>query len=363
MNKSISNKSEYEKVKDFLDSHIAKFDIPGIQYIVMDSCQTIFEYVDGWADISNRMTMHADTTMMAYSQTKTITAAAILQLYEDGKLNLDDSIDTYISNNPYGTVITIRHLLSQTSGLPNPIPLKWIHLAEKHGEFDEDLVLSKVLKENPKLLFEPGRKYSYSNISYWFLGKIIEKLSGQTFSSCIREHILKPLQISENEMGCSIPNPNSHAKGYLAKYSFFNLIKGFLLNREMIGKYEGKWLHLKSHYLNGPAFGGLVGTANGFRKFLQDQLKNESNLFSERSKKLFYTQQKNNAGELVEMTLGWHIGNLEGIKYFFKEGGGGGFHSEMRLYPEHKIASIIMVNKTNFNSNTFLSTIDREFLH
>ena len=202
----------------------------------MDSDHEIFKYIGGWADIVNRKVMQADTTMMAYSQTKTITAAAILQLYENGKLNLDDSLSEYVSYNPYGTDITIRHLLSQTSGIPNPIPLKWIHLAEKHGEFNEDLALSRVLKENPKLLFEPGRKYSYSNIAYWFLGKIIEKLSGQTFSSYIREHILKPLQISENEMDCSIPDPNSHAKGYLAKYSFFNLIKGFLLNREMIGK-------------------------------------------------------------------------------------------------------------------------------
>ena len=61
----------------------------------------------------------------------------------------------------------------------------------------------------------------------------------------------------------------------------------------------------------------LVGNASGFRKFLQDQLKNESNLFGERNKNLYYTQQKNNAGELVDMTLGWHIGNLDGIKYFF----------------------------------------------
>jgi hypothetical protein len=63
------------------------------------------------------------------------------------------------------------------------------------------------------------------------------------------------------------------------------------------------------------------------------------------------------------MTLGWHIGNLDGTKYFFKEGGGGGFHSEMRLYPEHKIASIIMVNKTLFISNKFQNAIDREFLN
>ena len=146
----------------------------------------------------------------------------------DEILNLNDSIDMYLSKNSYGAGITIRHLLSQTSGIPNPIPLKWAHLVEKHGEFDEDLALSIVLKDNPKPLFEPGRKYFYSNIAYWLLGKIIEKRSEQTYSSYITEHIMKPLKISENEMGCSIPNPDNHAKEYLAKYSFLNLTKGFL---------------------------------------------------------------------------------------------------------------------------------------
>lgn len=62
------------------------------------------------------------------------------------------------------------------------------------------------------------------------------------------------------------------------------------------------------------------------------------------------------------MTLGWHIGNLQGTVYYFKEGGGGGFHSEMRLYPAQGLGSVIMVNATEFNSNRFLSAVDRAFL-
>ncbi len=135
-----------------------------------------------------------------------------------------------------------------------------------------------------------------------------------------------------------------------------------ILDKELIGEYEGKWLHIKNHFLNGPAFGGLVGSAGSFGKFLQDQLKAESVLFNKKTKNLFYTQQKNNAGELVEMTLGWHIGNLEGTKYFFKQGGGGGYHNEMRIYLSRGMASIIMVNETTFNVQKYLSMLDRQFL-
>lgn len=82
-----------------------------------------------------------------------------------------------------------------------------------------------------------------------------------------------PLQLSEKEMNFIIPDPADHAKGYLAKYSLLDLLKGYLIDKELIGEYEGKWLHIKDHYLNGAAFGGLIGSSSSFAKFLQDQLK------------------------------------------------------------------------------------------
>ena len=360
MERSLENSRNTATV--FLDDHIGKSKIPGIQYIVMNSDESIFEYADGWADIAGHVPMTVSTTMMAYSMTKTITAAAILQLVDTGQLNLDDSIDLYLSENPYGDAVTIRHLLAQTSGIPNPIPLRWAHVAGEHRDFNESAVLAGVLEENPELSFEPGKKYAYSNISYWLLGKIIETASGKSYQEYVKEHILGPLQLEEHEMGFSIAPGADHAKGYLAKLSFLNLLKGFLIDTQLVGNYEGTWLNINSHYLNGPAFGGLVGSADGFRKFLQDQLGDESVLFSNDTRTLFYSQQKNNAGESVEMTLGWHVGDLDGIPYYFKEGGGAGYHCEMRVYPEQGIASVIIVNKTSFKSRKFLHTLDREFL-
>jgi len=356
-------RAETERVRDFLDRHISKSNIPGIQYMAMDSDRIILEYAGGWADIKGQKPMRPATTMMAYSMTKTITAAAILQLVENGELDLRDKVKVHLPEIPYGQTVMIRHLLSQTSGIPNPIPLRWVHPAEKHGEFDEDAALTEVLKRNPKLCFQPGRKYAYSNISYWLLGKIIEKVSGQTYSKYLREHILNPLHLGENEMDCLIPDPVNHAKGYLARYSLMNLMKGFLLSKELIGEYEGKWLHIKNHYLNGPAFGGLVGSARSFGRFLQDQLKEAPVLFSKERKNLFYAQQKNNVGEPVQMTLGWHVGDLNGTEYFFKEGGGAGYHCEMRIYPTQAVATVIMVNKTKFDSSKYLNVLDSDFLY
>ena len=62
------------------------------------------------------------------------------------------------------------------------------------------------------------------------------------------------------------------------------------------------------------------------------------------------------------MTLGWHIGDLGGMRFFYKEGGGGGFHNMMRVYPAYGLATIVITNATGFNVNRCLNTLDRQFL-
>ena len=64
----------------------------------------------------------------------------------------------------YGLQATVRQLLAHSSGVPNPIPLRWVHLADRHAAFDEGAALAKVLREHPRLSFPPGSKYAYSNI-------------------------------------------------------------------------------------------------------------------------------------------------------------------------------------------------------
>jgi len=306
--------------------------------------------------------MTSQTTLMAYSMSKTITAAATLQLVEQGKIALDDSIDTYLDGSPYGRAVTVRNLLSHTSGIPNPIPLRWVHLFEKHASFDEQRALQKVLEDHPKLQFQPGTRFLYSNIGYWLLGRIVARASAQPFESYIGDHVLSPLRMASHEMSYAIPDLGNHAKGYLEKYSVVNLFKGFVTDRELWGGYEGEWLNLKPHYVNGPAFGGLVGTARGFAKFLQDQLHEDSALFSPATRHLFYKQQALLSGKPIKMTLGWHTDEMNEKEYFYKEGGGGGFHCEIRLYPGAGIASVMFVNATSFNVRRALSVLDEKFV-
>ena len=112
-----------------------------------------------------------------------------------------------------------------------------------------------------------------------------------------------------------------------------NLAKGFLIDRDLIGDYAGRWLEIRSHYLNGPAFGGLVGTAGALARSYRTSFASARCCFSDTTRQLFYAPQQTTRGTPVAMTLGWHIGDLDGTRFFYKEGGGGGFHCMMRLYP------------------------------
>ena len=345
-----------------LDALIRASKTPGIQYVVVKPERIAFEYAGGRADIAARRPMNVATTMMAYSMTKIITAVAVLQLVEAGAVRLDSPADSYLESLPYGSEVTVRQLLAHTSGVPHPIPLSWVHPAERHDAFDERAALAAVLRKHPKLSFPPGTRYRYSNIGYWLLGQIVERVSGEGFSSYVAERVLRPLGITPAEVGFAVPHQRNHAQGYLEKYSFLNLVKRFLIDRALIGEYQANWLHIHDHYLNGAAFGGLVGTARGFGRFLQDQLRPRSRLFSNTTRRLLYTPQHIRNGKAIPVTLGWHIGAMGGTRYYYKEGGGGGFHCLMRLYPASGVGTVVMTNATGFNVAGFLDEADPHFL-
>jgi D-alanyl-D-alanine carboxypeptidase len=349
-------------VESYLTGLTRTSSAPGIQYLVVTASDVVFEHASGWADVHRRVPVDAATTMMAYSMSKTITAVAVLQLVESGGLGLDDAVERFVGSLPYGPGVTVRQLLSHTSGVPNPIPLRWVHPAALHARFDEDAALAAVLKDNPRLSFEPGTRYAYSNIGYWLLGKVVERASGVSFPSYVGARILRPLGIGPEDLGYVVANPDHHATGYLEKYSILNLARRFLIDRDLIGDYRGRWLEIRSHYLNGPAFGGLVGTARGFGRFLQDQLRPGSALLNDTTRRLLYQPQQTAKGAPVAMTLGWHVDTFgKGRIFYYKEGGGGGFHCMMRVYPAEGIGTVVMTNATGFDVRRLLNTTDAPF--
>ena len=344
-----------------LSDIVRKAKAPGLQYVVVDREATRFEYGGGTADLLTGRPVEGATSMMAYSMSKTITAAAVLQLVEAQAIGLDDPIGRHLDQQPYGSTITVRQLLCHTSGIPNPIPLRWVHPVAPHATFDEEAALRVVLHDHPRLRFPPGTKFAYSNIGYWLLGRMVEHASGESFTSYVTEHVLRRLDIAAADLGYTINDPARHAAGYLERFSLMNLVSPWLIDRALVGRSSGRWVRIRDHYPNGPAFGGLVGTARGFAAFLQDQLRVRSQLFGDVTRALFREPQRTAHGA-IPMTPGWHIGSSGDVPFLYKEGGGGGFRCMMRLYPAAGIGTVVMTNATACNVRRLLDAVDAQFL-
>ena len=148
----------------------------------------------GESDVAGAVAMQPDDLFHVASITKTYTAAVVLQLYEEGALSLDDTIDGWVADIPSGDTITIRHLLNHSSGIPD-YAIDEDALAAAGDLADvvwspQDLV-DVALEQEP--LFDPGRKTSYSNTNYILLGMVIEQETGVGYGEAVRARLLDPL--------------------------------------------------------------------------------------------------------------------------------------------------------------------------
>jgi CubicO group peptidase (beta-lactamase class C family) len=353
------------QLRERMDRLVQAQGLPGIHHAVVDAQDILFEHTSGWRDIGARLPVTAETTFMASSSTKALTAAAVLQLVEQGKVALDHSLSAYYADHPYGEAVIIRQLLNQTSGIPNPLPLRWLHRVEEHAAFDEASALQHVLAKNSRLRSKPGQRYGYSNISYWLLGKVVEQVTGMPYCEYMRRNIFEPLGASPAELGCEIPDLDQHARGYQPKYTPLGLFVALTIDRSLLERTEAGRYRLRPVYMNGPAYGGLIGTARGFARFLQDQLRARPVLFGKPTRQLFFAAQRDSRGQAIETTLGWHRGEVAGVPFYGKPGGGPGFQSNVRVYPTRGIATVWLANQTGVSEgpiNRFTDELDRLFV-
>ncbi len=351
-----------DELQKLLFEQVKKRKSPSIQYILFDKTNIIKSICFGFADIENRKEADSNTTYNAYSVTKTFTALAVLQLAEQKKLDLAQPVFRYLPGVPYGSDITVRHLLTHTSGIANPLPLSWIHLKSEHKSFDRNRFFQKILLKYNGTRSEPNEKFAYSNLGYVLLGQIIEIISGRTYEEYIKHKIISVLGITDSELGFEIKDTVRHARGYHKKLSFSNLILGYLINRsKYMSKTGGEWILFNDFYVNGPSYGGLIGTPVAFMKYVQELMNPGCRLISDDYRKMLFTENYTNHNVPSGMCFSWFKGQLKGNKYFAHAGGGGGFYCEIRIYPDSGIGSVVFFNRTGMSDKRFLDKPDIMF--
>jgi len=171
-----------------IDEHRA----PGLAVGIMSEGRIIYAKGFGLANLETGTTVTPDTVFMIGSITKQFTAAAVILLAEQGKLKIDDPISLYFPGFPRGEEVTIRQLLTHTSGIqPNPIKsAAEPSTPERAVGLRATADVVALLHSMPNLYdFEPGTSFRYSNSGYWLLGAIIEKVSGVPLGDFLKQNL------------------------------------------------------------------------------------------------------------------------------------------------------------------------------
>lgn len=202
-------KQKSDNIISKLDQIIADKKYKGTTYLKIGND---FEYINssGYADKAAHTDNSINTCYYTGSITKQLTSAAIMQLYEQEKLSLDDTIEKYFPKYEYAEKITIKNLLTMTSGIKNYMNRdnetdSFIYV---QNEIDKKIKQDNSAKENKEiilnwifsqeLMFEPDSQFRYSDSNYYLLGEIIEKASGVPYEEYVTENILKPLGMTSS---------------------------------------------------------------------------------------------------------------------------------------------------------------------
>ncbi|AWF81423.1 penicillin-binding protein [Microbulbifer sp. A4B17] len=162
----------------------------------------------GSANVAQKIPNRIDTQYRIGSLSKTLTALAVVQLKNTGKIpSYDTPVSHFVKDYPRGDEITLRHLLTHRSGIPE------FFNGIDHSESFSPLELVNLTKFKP-LEFEPGEKYSYSNSNYILLGYLIELISGYAYKQYLSQHILEELGLDHTGYGESTISQANHAQGY-----------------------------------------------------------------------------------------------------------------------------------------------------
>jgi D-alanyl-D-alanine carboxypeptidase len=230
---------------------------PGAFVVVREDGKTHGE-ARGFADTGRSVEMRTDERFRIGSITKTFVAALVLRLVEDGKLRLGDPVERWLPGLiPTGREITIRHLLSHTSGLPDYVAHPRV-LADPERRWRPTELVALALT-SPDLRFEPRGRFAYSSTNYIVLGLLAEKVGGAPLGSQLRERLFEPLGLGETSFVPGVVT-GAHVHGHRSP------------------SHQGVVTGSPADTSNEPAWwtwgaGGIVSTAGDLQRFFSELLR------------------------------------------------------------------------------------------
>jgi len=315
----------------------------------------------GMADGPKGMAATPDTVYQWGSMAKMVTATAIMQLREKGLLDLDAPVSRYLDYFPAEYPITVRELLSHSSGLPEPTTYIPSNLRlEGQSLPDPDLWTRRYLDKFTSLIFESGSASAYSSPNSVILGQIVSEVSGKSYMEYARENILIPLGMENTDFTYSSQAMISNAASGAfpadeveAVIAMLDEIRGRGDGADFIREVDGNLAWMNRFSVFAPAGGGLIGPVTEVIRFLGMHLNGGEfegvRILSPESIGLMQKMELSNTGAPLGFGLGWEVIDDAEHPYVEHAGGGYGIQDLMRLYPNERLAIVIMSNLQGYD--------------
>jgi CubicO group peptidase (beta-lactamase class C family) len=306
--------------RDEIDKLMERYDgtSPGASVLVVRDGKVVVSRAYGLADVEARVAATPQTNYRLASVTKQFTATAILLLYQESKLSLDDRIKHWLPSLPSALdSVTIRQLLTHTSGI---IDYEDVMPAGTTAQLHDADVL-RLLESQDSTYFKPGTKYQYSNSGYALLALIVERVSGKSFATFLHDRIFAPLGMNHTvafENGIS--TVSNRAFGYTMKDSAWTR-KDQSTTSAVLGD------------------GGIYSSIDDLVRW--DAALYDSRLLNDASRKLAFSPQTPTDQPDVSYGLGWRITG----ETLWHSGETSGFRNVIVRYPARHLTVVILTNR------------------
>jgi CubicO group peptidase (beta-lactamase class C family) len=366
---SMSSSTELD---EFLADLVESGSPPAVSVVVIKDGETVYDKAFGFRDAPNGIVATSDTVYHWYSDTKIVTAIAIMQLVEQGLIGLDDSVADSLSffepEYPAGSsgLVTIANLLNHSSGLQQNVPrvIGLLHL-EDEPALDQTDFLRDELPSYDSLGFAPGVEAVYTNVGYYTLAGVIEQVTGQGFEDYVVEHVLDPLGMASTRFAYSDVMLANEAVGShpLADIqTIFIPVMSLPWPFDYIREYDDGRIWFNRFLFDGNAPSGLIGPAPEMARLVEAILGggelDGARILSAESVDTLLNERHVEPGSSPEIEdyaryddpkqgIGWFVARDGDRVHHSHSGGGPGFAAYMGLYAQEGLGIVILSNGTN----------------
>jgi CubicO group peptidase (beta-lactamase class C family) len=317
-------------VNEFVSAELRAQHIPGLALAVVRDGKIVRAAGYGMANVELGVPTKPESIFQTGSVGKQFTATAVMMLVEEGRIGLDDKIGKYFPRSPAAwTDITVRHLLTHTSGIPDYTEEKNGGAINMRTDYTEEELVKRIAAL--PLDFPPGEKWSYSNSGYLLLGVLIHHVTAEFYGDFLQSRVFQPLQMTSTRIISEADIVPNRCAGY-------RLVKGELKNQ--------KWV---SPSLNTTADGALYTNVLDLAKW--DAALYTEKLLKKSSFDQMWTPVKLNNGKTAPYGFAWRVAEVNGHRLLEHGGAWQGFTMHISRYVDDLLTIIVMTNLDSGHSD------------